>query len=219
MTATRPPGTSSRLRRARGERHPWSAPAGHEVDFPVILDIVHVDPDTGLTTWKVEATVDVVGDLPAVVDMHFHATAGLDLDVLQEHFRWATPLDVVTQTVPTLLSSGFDPFRYHYPTSGFPAAAYIERASPARLTDEFLGEIAVRYLMIGRGYARTIAAERNVSPRTVVSWIEKARARGILSPTTPGAAGGRLLGVERRAIDRRRQPDRRANVRPSDAAR
>ena len=46
--------------------------------------------------------------------------------------------------------------------------------------------------MIGRGYARTIAAERNVSQRTVVSWIEKARARGILSATTAGRMGGEV---------------------------
>jgi hypothetical protein len=213
MATKRPAGVSSRLRRARGERHPWAAPAGHEVDLPVVLDIVHVDEDTGVMSWRVEATVDVVGALPTVVRMRFEAAAGLDLGALQEHFRWATPLDVVTQTVPILLSLGIDPFHYDYPTTGFPDAAYIDRATPTRLTDEFLGEIAVRYLLVGRGYARTIAAERNVSPRTVVSWIEKARERGILSPTTPGAAGGRLMPVERRKADRR-TADRRQGDRP-----
>ena len=46
-------------------------------------------------------------------------------------------------------------------------------------------------LKIGsRGYAATLAQAYQVSPRTVVSWVEKARARGILTATTPGVAGG-----------------------------
>jgi hypothetical protein len=64
------------------------------------------------------------------------------------------------------------------------------RSVPTRLTDEFLIEIATRYVMHGRGYAKAIAAQRNVSTRTVISWVEKARARGILTATTPGSVGG-----------------------------
>ena len=68
----------------------------------------------------------------------------------------------------------------------------MKRTTPTRLTDAFLEVIAVRYLRLGRGYAKAIAAERNVSPRTVVSWIEKARERGILTGTSPGSMGGSL---------------------------
>ena len=63
--------------------------------------------------------------------------------------------------------------------------------------ETFLEAIVARYLALGRGYAKAIAVERNVSPRTVVSWIEKARARGILTATTPGSFGGKLASAPR----------------------
>ncbi len=116
---------------------------------------------------------------------------------LQRNFRWATPLDIVTITVPELLAAGLDPYQFSYPPSGFPEAASVERAAPTRLTDEFLTEIAARYVLIGRGYAKKIAAQRHVSPRTVVSWIEKARERGILSGTTSGSVGGTVRSGRR----------------------
>lgn len=62
------------------------------------------------------------------------------------------------------------------------------------LSDEFLTTIAREYLVRGRGYAASLAEEYFATPRTVVSWIEKARARGILSPPpTSGSTGGQLL--------------------------
>ena len=46
----------------------------------------------------------------------------------------------------------------------------------------------------GRGYAASLAHEYFVTSRTVVIWVEKARARGILSaPPSSGATGGHLL--------------------------
>jgi transposase len=66
------------------------------------------------------------------------------------------------------------------------------------LSDPFLEEIAREYLRIGRGYARAIASERHVSERTVVSWVEKARRRGILTRVPPGSFGGTIVPKSRR---------------------
>jgi hypothetical protein len=193
MVARRPNGISSRVRRSRGDRHPWTAPNGTVVDLPVVVDILETDPSSRLVVWKVEAVIDLLDDLPSLTAVHVESSRPIDPELMQRQFRWATPLDIVTVTIPELLDAGIDPFRYHYPHEGYPQAAAIERSAPTRLTDEFLTEIASRYLILGRGYAKAIAAQRNVSPRTAVSWIEKARERGILSPTTPGAVGGEIV--------------------------
>ena len=37
---------------------------GHAVALPVILDIIHIDPDSGRLDWSVEATVDLVAGEP-----------------------------------------------------------------------------------------------------------------------------------------------------------
>lgn len=80
------------------------------------------------------------------------------------------------------------------PVSGFPVVAIQPLRHRRTITDEFLVAIAREYLTRGRGYAASLAQEYSVSPRTVVSWVEKARARGILSPPpSSGSAGGRLL--------------------------
>jgi len=163
------------------------------VDLPIVVDILDIDPVSRSIVWKMEAAIDLVDGQPALMSMHLESTRPIDPDLLQREFRWATPLDIATITIPELLRAGLDPFRYHYPSAGYPQAAFVERSAPTRLTDEFLTEIAMRYVMLGRGYAQAIATQRSVSPRTVVSWIEKARERGILSATTPGAVGGRVL--------------------------
>ena len=201
MPRQRPAGLSSRVRRARGERHPWTAPNGQVVDLPLVVDIVEIDGATRSIACKVEATVDLRDDLPTLVGLNFVSTLGIDTDLTRREFRWATPVEVVSITVPDLMAVGIDPFRYQYPLAGYPSAARVERSAPTRLTDDFLTEIAHRYVKIGRGYAKTIAQQRSVSPRTVVSWVEKARERGILSATTPGAAGGTVTR-ERRSTPR-----------------
>jgi hypothetical protein len=185
------------VRRARGERHPWLAPNGTTVDLPLVIDVLETHTDTGVTIWSVEATVDLVDGNPALVGLHVRAAGGLDPAAMQREFRWATPVEIATITIPALLEVGIDPFRYHYPVRGFPDAAQVERTTPTRLTDDFLTEIANRYVMLGRGYARTIALQRNVSTRTVVSWVEKARERGILTATRPGAVGGTVRSPRR----------------------
>ena len=68
-------------------------------------------------------------------------------DLLQQRFRWSTPVDIVTITIPDLLAVGIDPFRYEYPVDGYPDAAVVQRSAPTRLTDEFLTEIAHRYVV------------------------------------------------------------------------
>ena len=43
------------------------------------------------------------------------------------------------------------------------------------------------------GYAQAIAAERGIAERTVVSWVEKARRRGILTKVPAGSNGDEVV--------------------------
>ncbi len=114
--------------------------------------------------------------------------------MLQREFRWASPLNAVTGILPRLIAAGSDPFAADLPVTGFPAVAVQPLLRRRVLTDEFLTTIAREYLARGRGYAASLAEEYVVTPRTVVSWVEKARTRGILSaPPTTGATGGHLV--------------------------
>ena len=193
MSTRRPPGLSSRVRRARGERTFWDAPGGVRVDLPVTVDIVFVDPHRGTKDWSAVARVELVDGVPALASVTIEARDGLDSDLMQRKFRWASPLEVVTVMMPKLLALGVDPFAFHYPTGGFPEAAHLAQSTYTRLTDGFLEEIAVRYLVLGRGYAAAIAAEHHVSRRTATSWVEKARSRGILTSAGAGLVGGRFV--------------------------
>lgn len=186
-------GVSSRFVRADGPRHPWTT-GEVTVDLPVIVHWVHTDPATGDEAVRINARVDLVEGEPQIVQMYLVAPAGLDLAVLQRNFRWATPLNAVMGIMPRLIASGSDPFAAELPLTGFPAVAVQPIRRRRILTDEFLTTIAREYLVRGRGYAASLAREYFVTPRTVVSWVEKARARGILSaPPTSGATGGHLL--------------------------
>lgn len=165
------------------------------IDLPIVVDWVWVEPATGAERIRIEATVDLVGDSPEVVGMSLVAPDGLDTLKLQREFRWNTPLEVVTGLLPQLLLDGVDPYTIDLPLTGFPAAAIQPLRRRRYLSDEFLEAIAREYLVRGRGYAASLAREYFVSPRTVVSWVEKARARGMLSaPPSRGAVGGELLG-------------------------
>lgn len=192
-TARRSRRISSRITRAEGPRHPWTT-GGVTVDLPVIVNWIGLEPATGEEDVRIEARVDLVDGEPAIVEMSLCSRAGLDLVALQRDFRWASPLTVVTGILPELIAAGADPFAVDLPVTGFPAVA----AQPVRrrgvLTDEFLSTVAREYLVRGRGYATSLAREYYVTPRTVVSWVEKARARGLLSsPPTRGAVGGHLV--------------------------
>jgi hypothetical protein len=184
---------SSRFVRADGPRHPWTT-GEVTVDLPVIVDWVETDPTTGDAAIRINARVDLVEGEPQIVQMSLVAPAGLDVAVLQREFRWASPLNAVMGLLPRLIASGSDPFAADLPLTGFPAVAVQPIRHRRILTDEFLTTIAREYLARGRGYAASLAQEYFVTPRTVVSWVEKARSREILSaPATPGATGGRLL--------------------------
>ena len=192
-SSSRPFGVSSRVTPAEGARHPWTT-AGVTVDLPVIVDWVLIDPSTGEESVRIEARIDLVGDKPELVEMTFAAPAGLDVGELQREFRWSSPLAVVTGILPRVIAAGGDPFALGIPINGFPAVAIQPVRRRGNLTDEFLTTIAREYLARGRGYAGSLAHEYFVTPRTVVSWDEKARTRGILSaPPGPGAVGGHLL--------------------------
>lgn len=192
-TPPRPPGVSSRITRADGDvRHPWTT-GGVTIDLPVVVDWVHVDPVTGVESVRIEARIELIDGQPQIVTMSLACTTGLDLVTLQSDFRWASPLEVVTGLMPQLIAKGLDPFTVDLPVTGFPATAAQPTHTRRALSDEFLTTIAREYLTRGRGYAASLATEYCVSPRTVISWVEKARARGLLSPPpVRGATGGRL---------------------------
>ena len=194
----RRPGITSRIRPAPGRKRAWRIPRDHTFPLPVIVDHLSVDPDTGDVDWCIEATIDLVDGEPALIRMDARARTGLDPYRMQRDFRWASPLEVVRRGVPALLERGIDPFEFDLPLTGFPEAASLGRPLNAPLTAEFLEQIAREYLTIGRGYARTIAAERHVSERTVVSWVEKARRQGILTRVRPGSYGGEIVPPSRR---------------------
>jgi hypothetical protein len=187
------PGVTSRIRPAAGRKRMWRIDDEHSFPLPVIVDHQFVDPATGRRGWLIEATIDLIDDEPALVRMNAHVPDGIDPYRMQREFRWASPLEVVAQGVPSLLERGIDPFDFDLPIDGFPKAAELGEPVNAPLSDAFLEEVAREYLAIGRGYATAIAADRHVSPRTVVSWIEKARRRGILTRVPQGGVGGRIV--------------------------
>jgi len=200
MTAQARPGITSRMRPAPGRRRRWQVSAEHSFPLPVIVDHVSVDPDTLRCHWRIEAMIDLVNGEPALVSMHVHVPGGLNPYLMQREFRWASPLELVRVGVPSLLAQGIDPFDHDLPVTGFPEAAALVRKANEPLSEDFLEGIAREYLAIGRGYARVIAAERHVSPRTVVSWVEKARRQGILSRVPPGSHGGQIIPASRRRL-------------------
>ena len=189
---------SSRIRPAPGRKRRWRISAEQSFPLPVIVDHRYVDPTTGERGWLIEATIDLVDGVPAIVRMNASVPGGLDPQRMQREFRWASPLEIVTIGVPALLARGIDPFDYDLPLTGFPEAAKLGHRSNDQLSDPFLEEIAREYLTIGRGYARAIASERHVSERTVVSWVEKARRRGILTRVPSGSFGGTIVPKSRR---------------------
>ena len=197
----RPAGQSSRVRVADGPRSEWVAENGQAVALPLIVDNINVHAESGERVWCIEARVDLVAGQPELVELHLTATPCLDTVMLQRFFRWATPVEIVRRTIPALLARGIDPYAHDYATDGYPDAADIDRKPTNALSDGFLEEVARQYIEIGRGYARAIAQQRGVSKRTVVSWIQKARRRGILSSVKPGQYGGRVVPKAERRKD------------------
>lgn len=198
MTApARPPGMSSRLHRMPDSR-PVVIAETATLDLPVTVDLLFVDPETGEKQWSFEAVVDHDDEL-VIRSLAMWSRDGLDVVRLQHEFRWATPLDIVGRLVPKLLADGADIYSVDLPVTGFPEAAGSPHDSTGALTDEFLESIAREYLNLGRGYADELATRFLVSKRTIVSWIEKARRRGILSPVRPGQFGGHIIPAAERS--------------------
>lgn len=186
------------VRKGKGRKRMWRPTSDLAIEMPLIIDIAHRDGATDEDIWSVEAQVDLVGRQPEVVSVTVKGMDGLDVDLLQREFRWGYPLHLVTTVLPDLMSRGIDPFGIDLSQiqSDLSQGAM---AGHAVLTDEFLESIASDYLEYGRGYASRIAAERGTTKRTVVSWIEKARERGILSPALGrGRVGGEIIPVGQR---------------------
>lgn len=197
---------SSRLRRLP-TTGTWAPTDGVAIPMPVAFDLSLHDPRTGRDVYRFDATVDLVDGVPTLVRFVAEAAGGLDLVRLQREFRWATPIDVVTRLVPEIVAGGGDPFDHEYPVDGFPEVIDAIRTPVNRaLDDAFLEGIAREYLTRGRGYAQQIATARGVSRRTVVSWVEKARRRGILTSPGPGIHGGEIIPPGRRAPTRAPTP-------------
>ncbi|WP_145975806.1 hypothetical protein [Ruegeria atlantica] len=177
------------MRRLDGPEQIWFLPDGEKLSFPVALDIQSVAPGSREVDWRIDAHMTLQNRVPIMAALHITNPSGIDPAHMKAFFRWETPLDVVRILVPDLLRRGVDPFDYNYPTRGFPDAAIQSRHPLSALTDDFLREIADQYRAIGRGYSAKIAAEFGVSKRTAVSWVEKARKKGILGKTRPGKYG------------------------------
>ena len=182
----RPPGTSSRLTRVSKATSHWVAANGLRVELPAEIDVAHIDEPTNSLEWLVVAKIDLVDESPSLVSVEVKGFPQLDTHHLQSFFRWPTPLDIIIHTVPALMCKGIDPYNYDYATEGFPNSVFLDPPTNERLSDDFLHVIARLYVTIGRRYASALAGEYGVSQRTVVSWIEKARKRGILPPTKAG---------------------------------
>ena len=184
---------TSRAHRASTVTSTWTSPDGIVIDLPITVDY-RIEDDSGHTLVLIEATVDTPDGQPVMTKVTFAAAHGLDVDRLQREFRWRTPIDIVTRLIPRLIIEGRDPFDLDLPLTGYPEVVLGRTGKRTQLSDDFLRLIAEEYLRLGRGYAQRIAREHGVSPRTAVSWVVKARERGILSPPpSVGAAGGRLL--------------------------
>jgi hypothetical protein len=155
---------------------------------PFTIRVDYLDADTREPYVSVEGVVDAVDGRPALTGVTFDAPGGIHLPSWQREWRWSWLLDQALQSFQQDHRAAVDEYLAHV-------------GRPHDLTDGFLATIAADYLTIGRGYARTIARREHKSERTVRSWIELARARGLLThPPDAGAVGGRLTARGRRAL-------------------
>ena len=191
-------GITSRIVVGPGRKKLWRIDADRSFPLPVIVDHMCMDPKSGELIWHIEATIDLIDGDPHLVKMQAFSPGGIDPSHMQRSFRWASPLEIIRHGVPVLLNRGIDPFEFELPLEGFPEAAELGSRVNDELSDAFLESIAREYLAGGRGYAKRIGIERGVSPRTVVSWVEKARQRGILSRVPQGSSGGTIIPKSKR---------------------
>jgi hypothetical protein len=166
--------THTTIELGQGRRRAWKAPNGQRVVLPVVLTAWEEDDFTGETIATVTAKVDLVDGRPQTVNVMVDAPEGLDTDGIQRHFRWATPADVVRVWMPDVMARGGDPMTEQPPSNWWTASERQE------LTVAFLEEIAKEYVELGYGYANVLASKYETTPRTVRSWVDKAKRAGIV---------------------------------------
>lgn len=135
-----------------------------------------------------DVTIHVRVDMDAAVitSMTLDADHGLDLRALQRDFKWQTPLDLICGH-----EGPFDRWVL--------AEDDAVIRPPTELTDEFLEQVAKDYLTAGRGYPAVLGEKYGAPKRTVVRWMQLARARGIIThPPRVGAVGGELVPKSKR---------------------
>ena len=183
-------GTSSRIEPGVGVQSVWVAPNGASVPLPLIVVLSHVDSASGQETWRFEATVELLDGKPQVTRYDLKNIEGFNPVFMEKMFRWGTPLLIVTSHLPDLISDGVDIWEAEIP---FDARSNADPET-GRLHDDFLMHIVEDYERIGSGYAKELSALYGVAPRTVVSWMEKARKRGLAAPATQGRITRRSSG-------------------------
>ena len=182
--ATPYPPTRSRIEQAEGRKRVWTAPNGMTVVLPLRILAWEDHPITGERSWTASAVVDLLGGKPWLTSLELHADDGMQEERLQNEFRWSTPREIVTHWIPEQLALGNDPLALEPPTKWWLVEGRYN------LTDEFLGQVAKDYLRYGRGYAKAMASDYATTERTIRSWVQKARERGILgSSLGPGKHG------------------------------
>jgi len=182
--------TSSRVRPGVGAQERWVAANGASVPLPLVVVLFDVDATSGRETWRFEVTVELVDGAPQATRYDLKNINGFNPVFMEKMFRWGTPLHVVTFHLPVLISEGIDIWQAELP---FDARSGADPET-GRHTDEFLLHIVEEYERIGSGYAKELSALYGVAPRTVVSWMEKARKRGLAAPATKGRINRRSSG-------------------------
>lgn len=172
-----------------GPQRRWASPHGQAVPFPLVISAWEEHPVLGERLWTVTTSVTLVDRRPTVVDVHVTALDGVDVDWLQREFRWKAPVEIATVWVPDVIAAGGD-F-----TALEPPADWWRPEGRHELTDEFLAEIAEEYLRQGRGYAKAMAGRYRTSERTIRSWIDKARQRGVLGPAPGKGKAGATYAI------------------------
>ena len=175
----RPIGVSSIARLIEPRTGVWTSPSGVAVPMPIGIDLVMIGDD-GRMVWLVDTVVDQRQGQLVLLTARFESANGLDPKNLQLNFRWQTPIDITTHLLPTLIGGSRPLHEIYLPLDGYPEVILPNSRPYMPLTDEFLGAIVRNKRFLGRGYAKTLAAEKGVSVRTVVSWVEKAKKRGII---------------------------------------
>lgn len=164
----------SRVEQGEGRRRAWTAPNGQKVVLPLLLTAWETDELTGEVIGTTTARVELVDGRPQTVMVLVEVPDGIFEPLIQKNFRWATPGDLVRNWIPEVLARGEDPLQLEPPTDLWSPAERQE------LSHRFLEEIAEQHKELGYGYANVLAAKYRTTPRTVRSWVERAKQQGII---------------------------------------